>query len=149
MLTGNKNADLLILNNLDDRSLFNVCVSNPKDEYLKSLCGNEDFWRNRFIQIFGKKYLFYKSPDRSWKDFYLKIIYYLEKFGLYDQIGKELGPDAEETLLFEKLAEKGKKNSDLINFFTSYVRHASAKKRKQILKGALKSGEPEWIKRFN
>jgi hypothetical protein len=147
-LTRNKNVDLLTLEKLDDKSLFNFCISNPKDEYLKNLCGNEDFWRNRFTKIFGKQRGTYKSSKRTWKDFYLKIIHYLDKYDIYDQIENDLPPDAEGTTLFKDLAGGGKKNSDLINFFTSYVIFGSPEKGRQLLAGALETGDEEWIKRF-
>jgi len=52
-ITGKKDIDLIILSNLDDKTLFNFCISNPKDEYLKKLCGDESFWRNRLkINLF-------------------------------------------------------------------------------------------------
>jgi hypothetical protein len=43
MLTGNKDVDLLILSNLDDKSLTNLCISDPRNEYLKKLCGEPRF----------------------------------------------------------------------------------------------------------
>lgn len=147
-LSGNKNVDHLILDKLDDKSLLNFCISNPKDLYLKKICNDEDFWKNRFIKIFGKQRTFYKSERRTWKDYYLKIIFYLDKHNLYKDIGNEINPDAEETDIFRDLASGGMKNKDLINFFTSYVRYAISMKNKDLLKGAMETGDREWIKYF-
>ena len=72
-LTGQKDADLIILSNLDDRSLLSFCSTS---QYGRTLCQNETFWRNRFLNKFGKHF---KSPNRTWKDFYLKVVYYFDK----------------------------------------------------------------------
>lgn len=81
-LTGVKDIDLEIMNNLDDRSLLTLCkVSN---RYIHELCNNEAFWRNRFIKIFGQKAGKYKPEDRTWKRHYLTVIMYL------DELNREL-----------------------------------------------------------
>ena len=70
-LTGQKDADLLILSRLDDKSLLNVCVVNKE---ANELCKDEDFWRNRFVKKFGKIAAGYKPDGRSWRNHYLKVI---------------------------------------------------------------------------
>ena len=52
MLTRNKDIDLLILSHLDDKSLTNFYISNPRNEYLKLLCVTQDFWRKRLKNKF-------------------------------------------------------------------------------------------------
>jgi len=99
-LTGNKDIDLIILSNLDDKSLFNFSISNPKDEYLKKLCGDEFFWMNRLKNKFPE-FKQEKSQMRSWKQTYLALVY----------SNKHL-PNA-----MKKLAKYGMKNIDLIDFF--------------------------------
>ena len=76
-LTGVKDADLEILKNLDDRSLLNVCLISNR--YINSLCSNQDFWRNRFVQYFGQEASTYKPQDRTWKRHYLTVIMYLDE----------------------------------------------------------------------
>ena len=71
MTTGFRDPDLLILNLLDDRSIFSFCKI---DKYTNRLCKNEDFWRNRFIKTYGN----YIKPLKNWREFYLKIVYYLD-----------------------------------------------------------------------
>jgi len=77
MLTGQRDADLEILKNLKDRDLLNVCLA---DKYTNNLCKNEDFWRNRFIKEHGRESyreaMKYKSPEKTWRTFYLSIVYY-------------------------------------------------------------------------
>ncbi len=50
MLTGNKDVDRKILNNLEDKDLVNVCQTNKKAQ---SLCNDQVFWMNRVFQRFG------------------------------------------------------------------------------------------------
>jgi len=99
-LTEKKDVDLIILSKLDDKSLFSFCISNPKDEYLKKLCGDESFWRNRLKNNFPD---FKTTEKRNWKQTYLALVYYSNKY-LPDKA-------------IEELAKGGMKNIDLINFF--------------------------------
>lgn len=45
-LTGNKDVDVLILNQLEDHELGAICQVN---KYINSLCNDENFWLNRII----------------------------------------------------------------------------------------------------
>ena len=99
MLSGNKDVDLKIMSNIDDRSLFSLCISDPKNEYLKKLCNNETFWRNRLLNKFPE----FKNSDENWKQNYLALVYYSDKYT----------PNK----AMEKLAEKGMKYKNLIDFF--------------------------------
>jgi hypothetical protein len=73
--TQNKDADRLILQTIDsDRDLLETCNLNS---YFNNLCNN-DFFRNRMF----KKYHFLiqdKPEELSWKDYYLKSVYYIDK----------------------------------------------------------------------
>lgn len=72
MLTGNKNLDYKILNELDDKDLVNVCQTN---HHANELCNNETFWLNRIrikfpylsLGILNK----YKG-NKSWSQYYIK-----------------------------------------------------------------------------
>lgn len=72
-LTGRKDTDLIILSNLDDRSLLSYCQTN---RYGRELCRNENFWRNRFIKKYGTGY---DLENRTWKNFYLSLLVYFNK----------------------------------------------------------------------
>jgi hypothetical protein len=98
ILTRKKDVDLIILSNLDDKTLFNFCISNPKDEYLKKLCGDESFWRNRLKNNFPE---FKTEKKRNWKQTYLALVYYSNKYVPNEAM--------------KKVAEKGDK--DLVEFF--------------------------------
>ena len=72
MLTGNKDVDRKILNELEDKDLVNVCQTNKK---ANSLCNDQVFWMNRVFDRFGyvggnilRKY---KGTDRSWSEYYI------------------------------------------------------------------------------
>ena len=70
----NKDVNLIIMMELDDKSLFNFCQIN---KYGKKLCLNEDFWRNRLWKYYGK---IYPTEGQKWKEFYLKLVYYIDKY---------------------------------------------------------------------
>lgn len=74
--TGIKDTDLLILQQLDDPSLMNVCVVN---KYVASLCDNENFWMNRIIKVQSKDALQLKKINQTYKELYFHITYPLVK----------------------------------------------------------------------
>lgn len=69
MLTRLKDTDALILSELDDESLLNLCIVD------NTLCQDDNFWRDRFINNFQK---FDKSSNISWRKLYLGVLYYLD-----------------------------------------------------------------------
>ncbi len=75
LLTGIKDVDLKILDELSDQELFSFCLVNTD---ANRLCSNEVFWRNRFIKRFGK-FSKMKPENRSYKNFYLSLIKELGK----------------------------------------------------------------------
>ena len=73
MLTGNKDVDRKILNELEDKDLVNVCQTNKKAQ---SLCNDQVFWMNRvflrFGYVGGDVLRANKGTDRSWSEYYIK-----------------------------------------------------------------------------
>ncbi len=76
MLTGNKDVDRKILNNLEDKDLVNLCQTNKK---ANSLCNDQVFWMNRVFQKFGdvggdilRKYK--KDLSCSWSEYYIQYL---------------------------------------------------------------------------
>ncbi len=72
MLTGNKDVDRKILNNLEDKDLVNVCQTNKK---AYTLCNDQVFWMNRVFNRFGyvggdvlRKY----KKDQRWSEYYIQ-----------------------------------------------------------------------------
>ncbi len=100
MTTGYKDVDFMILSKLDDKSLLSFCKTDKRG---KKLCENEDFWRNRTVKKYGNVE---KSEKRTWKNFYLKIVYYED---IYENLNK----------IIMILSKGGYKNIDIINFFIS------------------------------
>lgn len=74
-LTKDKNADRLILNQIeDDKDLLETCSSS---KYLNSLC-DETFFRNRLMTKYPLLYQQYKNNNISnYKKLYLQLSYYL------------------------------------------------------------------------
>lgn len=66
--TGQKDIDYKIMMDLDDRSLLNFCQT---DQYVSTLCKNDDFWRRRFQKKFGNVS---KPSNQNWRNFYLHRI---------------------------------------------------------------------------
>jgi hypothetical protein len=98
MFTKVKDIDLIILNKLNDEDLLNIC--KMKNKYIQSLCKNEYFWRNRFIKNFGNTVE--KTKERSWRNFYLVILFYSKYV-----VNRAL----------IEATKGGVKNIDLINYF--------------------------------
>ena len=71
-LTGIKDVDKLILENLDDEELLRVISLN---KYLNTVA-DENFWRKRLLQRYPNVEI---DKTRTWKDNYLKILYYVDK----------------------------------------------------------------------
>ncbi len=57
--------------------MFNYCLTN---KYAASLCRNEHFWRNRFVQKYGQEAGKYKPENRSWRKHYLKVVSDLDQY---------------------------------------------------------------------
>jgi len=71
-LTGDKQSDLLILQQLSDKDLVNACKSS---KYIRSLCQDDKFWLNRIVNKFGVKTLELKRPEESYRNFYTNRLY--------------------------------------------------------------------------
>lgn len=118
-----KDLDLKILSELTDRDLLSFCLTGKEG---KKLCDNETFWRNRTLEKHGR---IEKKPNRSWKDLYLAITYYSDKY----LPGRAL----------KELSQKGMKNIDLINFFL-----LQGAKPNRGLFGAAFSGDMDLVRLF-
>ena len=80
MLTGNRDVDMEIMQQLDDRDLINLCLI---DQNSRNICNTEMFWMNRVLRKISDSVLrkfpdldleiakLYKG-DRTWKDYYIK-----------------------------------------------------------------------------
>ena len=76
--SGIADIDLKILENLEDKDLFQVCSVNKE---LFRICNKEpSFWKNRFVKKYGVPASEYKPADRSWKNHYMQVFLYLQKY---------------------------------------------------------------------
>lgn len=71
-LTKQKDTDFHLFSMLEDKDLLNLCKANPSLD----ICSDDIFWQQRFYKNFGK---YEKSDSKTWKTFYLQMIYYIEK----------------------------------------------------------------------
>ena len=78
MISGHKDTDLIILSKMDDQTLLSFC--KIENMYVQKLCNDENFWREKVKEKFGNVK---KNEDRTWKNFYLNILYYTDKYGIY------------------------------------------------------------------
>ena len=69
-LSGIKDVDIKIINQLNDHELGKVCQVN---KYVNSLCKDETFWMNRTIDKFNLRE---KDSSYSWRDFYINLVMY-------------------------------------------------------------------------
>ncbi len=72
MLTGNKDVDRKILNNLEDKDLVKFCMVDKKAQLL---CNDQVFWMNRVFLKFGYvggDVLRKNKKDRSWSEYYIQ-----------------------------------------------------------------------------
>jgi len=73
-----KDIVLKLMGDMDDRSLFNFCKTNDQKDIEGILyCNNVEFWRKRLWRKYGE----FHPENSDWKEFYLKLTYYLNKYG--------------------------------------------------------------------
>src|SRR3990170_286115 len=68
-LTGTPDIDIIILNNLDDEDLSNVCRVN---RYINSLCRGKELWILRISQRFPDAGRF-RPDDMTQKEYYFLL----------------------------------------------------------------------------
>ena len=94
-LTGIRDLNLRMLEDFDDETLFNYCITNKA---ASELCNNEIFWQRRFMQKFVDRQEEWKG-EKTWKEYYLLLTHY------YDVIEGYINPadtnDQHEILIVE------------------------------------------------
>ena len=70
-----KDVDKQILQNLDDRDLFQLLLT--KNKYIYYLT-DDMFWKNR-LQVRYPATVEYKPDQQKWKQYYLNVVYYIDK----------------------------------------------------------------------
>lgn len=74
-MLGHKDVDLLLMEQLSDRDLLNLCSTSKMTH---TICKNETFWRKRTMEKFN---LLTKDDKRTWRNFYLAILKYKDAPG--------------------------------------------------------------------
>lgn len=129
--TGNKDVDYKILQMLDDKELGKICSTNS---YMKILCSDEHFWRNRTVNKFGE-YLGdvdqlrqYKENNQidSWRNFYISLVNTVEKMkeGIFN-----FTTDYQLTLLFKQdkyIPKQNYFNNNMIELVLNVVKDKEA-----------------------
>jgi hypothetical protein len=127
--TGIKDVDFEIMSRMDDKSLINFC--QVKNKYINNLCNNEVFWKKRTsseIDIHTKK------ENRTWKEFYLKIVYYRNKFHPFEIVNILSNVDDYDLFIhFEKLAKEKIKEIMLTEMRMDYGNQVSQSKIEKII----------------
>lgn len=113
-MTTVKDVDYIIMSEMNDRDLLNFCKTN---KYSSEICRNEIFWKKRTFLNYGEVE---KNPDRTWKDFYINIIYYDNKLKDDDEL-KSFGGKFDHGSSLIEVSRKGIKNKDLIDFYINKV----------------------------
>ena len=93
LLTGDKNMDIKILNELEDVDLVKICNMNRAAD---AICKDQNFWLNRIRTKFPylsldilNKYNPY-TGDQKWSEYYIKdLIKALKNLGIYAMKGVE------------------------------------------------------------
>lgn len=67
--TGHKDADILIMMELDDESLDKFCKTN---KYIKSICDDDMFWKQKVTRDGAK---IDKPTSKTWKEYYFDKYY--------------------------------------------------------------------------
>ena len=110
-LTGIKDVDLLILSQMDDKTLYNFCKVNKS---ARKICSDENFWKNRFIKKYGMDAVKYKPKNKSWKEHYSFVHYmifetdYQANYGHVIKISNKLGKPQFQTVPENRVRVIGK-----------------------------------------
>lgn len=129
-LTGQRDADLLIMSNLDDKALLSFCLANRSANLL---CRNESFWRNRFINKYGLP----SFNVTNWRRIYLKSLEYLNKGG------------TDEEVLYNLVKNKEYEFINLIFFLDNFQNLEKKLSNSSVLlgiKGAVEVNDQEMVK---
>jgi hypothetical protein len=139
--TGNKDVDLIILDKLDDRTLFYVCGMNQKDEYVNRICNDDYFWMNRLRKTYGDVA---KIQPRTWKNLYLGLVYFLDKYENTFNLN-EINNESE-NLSLPFVLEIAKKNDwDVLYYFINNKRFNNIE---VIVEGAAEAGNIFMVNHF-
>lgn len=91
--TGNRDTDEYLFSKIDDRTLFNLCLSS---KFI--FCNDQNFWKRRFISKFG-----FVPEVPNWKRLYLKTVKYMDLYNDIKIIINKANEKGDETDTFKYL----------------------------------------------
>ncbi len=103
----NKDADRIILEQLDDRDLLQLMIVN---KYVYNLA-DENFWRNRLMSKYPGAVEYKKG---SWKEYYLSVVYYVDLIKRYYNYSYLKGDPKEIYNIFKDTETSGTRVSTFI-----------------------------------
>jgi len=146
MLTGMKDVDYKILNELNDKDLVSFCSTNKKaDEY----CNDQTYWMVRTLYKFPKiplEVLTKHKGERTWSE------YYINDLRRYKQLSdKILSPD-----FYNEIVKNGRLDIlmilDLKHLYKEYIEYlifsALSNKYLDIAEYLIKNTDVNWILRI-
>lgn len=148
MLSGNKNTDREILLKLKDHDVMNYC-NNVENRFIyKEVC-NDSFFHNYMI-IHYPNVLKYKTGDMTWKQYYLKTIWYISKMKEESDFEFKTGDPKEyydilhnnlmSHIFFERVGEINAKD-----LYEIYSKKSSDANTPYTMKGAAKINHEDFI----
>lgn len=117
-LTGIKDLDFIILQNISDQDLGNFCRMNKE---ARKLCTDDTFWRNRTINRFSSVIpheILIKNKEsnfKTWREYYINLVDFLEKIYLGFLMGKEYTIRDDIMILRNIVVENSEKLNNLEN----------------------------------
>lgn len=89
--TGHKDADILVMLELDDKSLLQFCKTN---KYIESICEDENFWKRKVFRAGAKVD---KPDDKTWKEYYF-YKFHVPEIGRYNNYTYTMYPNLKQFL---------------------------------------------------
>ena len=135
MLTGYKNLDFKILNQLDDKDLVKFCQTNRQ---ANELCNDQTFWLNRILNRFPyldlnilKQY----KQERSWSQYYIKELRQVTPINAQDKFETWSGNGRLDLVIIAV-----NKGADIRSNNDAAVRWASARGHLDVVKYLVSQG---------
>ena len=109
-LSGLKDIDREVLKHMDDKDLLKICSVNRKT--WNEVC-DDNFLRRRLMKY--PEIEKYKKENESWKEFFLRVLYYVSKMQEEFEFKYTEGDFKNQYILLKKSAKKRYTKDELLN----------------------------------